>query len=65
MAQKICFLTKKLIPTVLFSVFRVILGDIDLKIFFKKSKTSCTVFFWDALQHITRKKKKKNSEGHG
>ena len=33
--------------------FFVILCNIDPKKFFKKSKTSCTVFFWDALQHIT------------
>ena len=29
------------------------MGDIDLKKFSKKSKTSCPVFFWDALQYIT------------
>ena len=37
---------------VLFSV----LGDIDPKIFFETSKTSFTVIFWNALQHITWKK---------
>ena len=47
-----------------FSVFLVILGDIDPKKFFKKSQTLFTVIFWDALQHI-KWKKIKDSEGHG
>ena len=33
-----------------FSAFWVILGDIDPENLFKKSKTSCTVFFWDVLR---------------
>ena len=48
--------------SVIFS-FLVILGDFDLKKFFNKSKTSSTVFFWDALQYITWKTIK-NSEGY-
>ena len=39
-----------------FQFFWVILDDIDPKRFFKKSKTSCTVFIWDALQQIMGKK---------
>ena len=42
-----------------FSVFSIILGGIDPKKTFIKSKHSYTVFFWDALQHITWKKKTK------
>ena len=33
-------------------LFLVVLGDIGRKILFKKSKTSCKIFFWDGLQHI-------------
>ena len=44
--------------SVIFS-FSVILGDADLEQFFKKSKTSRSVFFWDARLHITWKKKMK------
>ena len=38
-----------------FQFFSCILGDTNPKKIFKKSKTSCTVFFCDALQHITWK----------
>ena len=46
------------------SVFLVILGDINPNKFFKKSKTSCTIFFGTPF-NILRGKRIKNSKGHG
>ena len=47
-----------------FSDFLVILGDIDLNNIFKKSKTSCTVFFSWRLSKYNVEKQIQNSEGH-
>ena len=47
-----------------FLVFLVTLGDIDSNFFFKNLQLRLRYFFWDALQHITRKKIK-DREGHG
>ena len=42
-----------------FLVFLVVSGDIYPKKNFVKFKTSCAVFFWDAVQHIAWKKNTK------